>query len=362
MPPLTRQRTLESIHSYWSDNGFVGATVSIHAMAKPLMGLMYHSQAKAFIERNRDTPISKEDLYIYFGYLEFKYVYGKTKAMILHDLYNRVFDADDAQIVAEHLATDTLLVHELLGSSHSGIRGWACLVLGNLYRHTSSLNPGAIPSGWLIERITELLSDPDINVKQNSVYSLCFIALGAAGKQAVLNAGALGYLPQLLDSADPKTRSFTLYLIEQLAKQESAAMEILQFIPCDRLMGFCDVGRPEFQNAVRVLGTLSKWAEAVLAAGALQYVPGLLDSADKSARVQTCAMLAEFALILIPPLAGPGLLLLPAILRDLTSLLEYFCRKSHKMSFMPSAHSLAGAEERGAPVEAIVVLDGVRKG
>ncbi|KAJ6472356.1 armadillo-type protein [Mycena vitilis] len=319
MPPLTRQRTLESIRSYWSDNGFVGATVSLHAMAKPLMRLMYHMQATAFTERNRDTPTSKEGLDIYLGYLECKYVYGKTKALILRDLFERLMSADAVAIsVAQYMATDSRLAYELLGSSDSGVREWACFVLGY-----ATWKTGVSLPVWLCERITELLSDLDINVRRNSVDSLFYIVESAAGNQAVLNAGVLAYLPQLLDSTDFDTRSSTLELIWLLADQESVAMEILQIIPCEQLVVFCDVGRPECTDAVCVLAVLSNWfdgAEAVLAAGALKYVPGLLDSADEDARIETCIMLANFAFYEILSLAEWP----PTIPRQLASLLRYF--------------------------------------
>jgi hypothetical protein len=71
MNPLARQRTLESTLSWWSDSNPrpPGATISISALAKPLMRLMYHRQALRFIQKNRGTPLSQETLEIYSTYL-----------------------------------------------------------------------------------------------------------------------------------------------------------------------------------------------------------------------------------------------------------------------------------------------------
>ncbi|KAJ7232576.1 hypothetical protein C8J57DRAFT_1578930, partial [Mycena rebaudengoi] len=51
MPPLTRQQTLESLSSWWSDRNpnLRGPTINIHAAAKPLMKLLYNRQALEFI-------------------------------------------------------------------------------------------------------------------------------------------------------------------------------------------------------------------------------------------------------------------------------------------------------------------------
>jgi hypothetical protein len=71
MPPLARQLTPQSVHSWWSDSNPPGATISLHAAAKPLMRLMYHRQAMRFIEDNFGIPLSQESLDIYVSYLAY---------------------------------------------------------------------------------------------------------------------------------------------------------------------------------------------------------------------------------------------------------------------------------------------------
>jgi hypothetical protein len=67
--PLARQRTRESLLSYWSDSNPPGATISIHTLAKPLMKRMYHQQALALIKENEGMALTKEMLESYSSYL-----------------------------------------------------------------------------------------------------------------------------------------------------------------------------------------------------------------------------------------------------------------------------------------------------
>lgn len=97
--PLARQRTPESLLSYWSDRNPPGATISIYAIAKPLMKLMYHQQAWAFIKENRGKALTKEMLEVYSSYLTYKYISPATRTAVLGELADRAkkFDGDDAR-------------------------------------------------------------------------------------------------------------------------------------------------------------------------------------------------------------------------------------------------------------------------
>jgi hypothetical protein len=59
----------QSTYSWWSDRNSVGPTISIHAMAKPLIRLMYHSQVRTFIKKNRGIALSEATMQICFSYL-----------------------------------------------------------------------------------------------------------------------------------------------------------------------------------------------------------------------------------------------------------------------------------------------------
>lgn len=65
-----RQETHASIYSWWSDSnpGLQGPTVNLHALAKPLLRLMYKCQALDLIRRNRGHPLSKTTTETYSTY------------------------------------------------------------------------------------------------------------------------------------------------------------------------------------------------------------------------------------------------------------------------------------------------------
>jgi hypothetical protein len=74
MPHLTRQNTLASVQSWWTDSNSLlryGPTINLHAAAKPLMKLMYHRQAKGFIRENKGRALSTEMVEIYMSYLPY---------------------------------------------------------------------------------------------------------------------------------------------------------------------------------------------------------------------------------------------------------------------------------------------------
>ncbi|KAF7350056.1 hypothetical protein MVEN_01307300 [Mycena venus] len=63
MPPLSRFETLPSIHSWWSDSNPPGATMSLHAVAKPLMsdGYCGHVSPPAGLEvTGRDRQLHRQ--------------------------------------------------------------------------------------------------------------------------------------------------------------------------------------------------------------------------------------------------------------------------------------------------------------
>ena len=83
MPPLTRQQTLESVRSWWSDSNAPGPTINLHAAAKPLMRFMYHRQALGFIKENHGHPLSMEAMEIYQSYLGYIWYFPERDGLLL---------------------------------------------------------------------------------------------------------------------------------------------------------------------------------------------------------------------------------------------------------------------------------------
>ncbi|KAJ6472349.1 armadillo-type protein [Mycena vitilis] len=297
MPPFTRQRTLESIHSWWSDSNAVGATVSIHAMAKPLMRMMYHSQANAFIERNQDVSMSNEDVHVYLGYLDDTETLvrrfsiqalvciassaGGEQAVVdanVLDVVPQLLHSDDcvtqkrslrlvgrlrllllsnsddisvcesarnalsmisswadgAKSVLEAGALD--YVPKIFDSADADARYWISGMLANIVGH-NTLPPSAGLALQFPRHLVLLLSDiyNDISLRRWTVQELASISQCADGARAVVNASVLDYVLQLLNSNDHTTQKWTTLLVGRLAcQEESTAMAVVKIDPCER--------------------------------------------------------------------------------------------------------------------------------
>ncbi|KAJ6502710.1 armadillo-type protein [Mycena vitilis] len=132
----------QSIYSDWSDSRSIGATISIHAAAKPLMRLLYHRQAMIFIEQNSGVPLS-EIVDTYWTYLTYKYVGGNTKAEIMEDLAKRVTTSgDDARVLAELSGVWSNAAAQILVDSPSAeFQAATCTLLSQLaLRESDDIN------------------------------------------------------------------------------------------------------------------------------------------------------------------------------------------------------------------------------
>ncbi|KAJ7276042.1 hypothetical protein C8J57DRAFT_1224175 [Mycena rebaudengoi] len=110
MPPLTLQRTLESLRSWWSDSNpnLRGPTINLHAAAKPLMRFLYDRQALEFARNNRGIPLSAMGWDIYWSYILCEYVSASTKGVILDNIVWR------SDFESEALVVDSNMIHDLL--------------------------------------------------------------------------------------------------------------------------------------------------------------------------------------------------------------------------------------------------------
>ncbi|KAJ7494084.1 hypothetical protein FB451DRAFT_1551287, partial [Mycena latifolia] len=134
MPPLTRQRTLESVLSWWSDSNPGGATINLHAAAKPLMKLLYHREALAFVKRNQGVPLTTETVEIYSSYLFESDVNDVALGFDL--LWYIAYSSEGAEGVVAANALPYLL--DGLGSPSSSVRWRACQLMQVLAEHEST--------------------------------------------------------------------------------------------------------------------------------------------------------------------------------------------------------------------------------
>ncbi|KAJ7676937.1 hypothetical protein DFH06DRAFT_1317537 [Mycena polygramma] len=111
MQPLARQQSRLSILSWWSDSNQPGATINLHAVAKPLMRFMYHRQALDLIRSNKPGTLSSALLEVYSAYLSCKYVSLATKDAVLRELRD-VSRKEDRQEAWDWDSPSPIIRHE----------------------------------------------------------------------------------------------------------------------------------------------------------------------------------------------------------------------------------------------------------
>ncbi|KAJ7494015.1 hypothetical protein FB451DRAFT_450610 [Mycena latifolia] len=230
MPPLTRQRTLESILSWWSDSNLPGPTINLHGAAKPLMKLMYHRQALEFVKRNHGVPLSPQILEIYWSYLRWKYVSNSTKTAILEGLARRAALEDDvARALEQPDMLDKFL--QLVQSPNFGIKLQTIMVLRSLTSRSRST------SVTVCGPVVASLRDSNMHVLIGRVLLLLEIADWWDGTQAILAANVLDDVAKQLVSPGKKERQIpACELLQKMAQFESAVGGVLAMKPCKRLV------------------------------------------------------------------------------------------------------------------------------
>ncbi|KAJ7731595.1 armadillo-type protein [Mycena metata] len=292
MPPLTRQRTPQSLYSEWS-HSYLGATISIHALAKPLMKFMYHRAVLDLIKQQQGIPLSGETIQIYESYLMSKYVAETTKALILRELEYRARVEVEAQLVADFL----VLYDILLDSPGVMVRSWTCWALGQLALHSSTravvvaVQPGAA--------LVALLSDANVNIVRGACFAVSHICRDLGGAIPIVAAGALEFLKQLLQSQDTDVRWHACWALGQLAYHSPTQAAVVAVQPGAQLVALLsDRNIKVVKGACYALSQISReldGAKAAVEAGALEIIQQLLKSQDTEVRRWTAWFFAEVA-------------------------------------------------------------------
>ncbi|KAJ7478900.1 armadillo-type protein [Mycena latifolia] len=308
MPTLRRQRTLESVHSWWSDSNPAGPTISLHAATKPLMRLMYHRQALAFIKTHRSLPLSKETMEIYASYFAFKYVMSATKSTILRELYNRTLSQDDARTTAESPVLN--LVHELLASPDAKVRGSTCMLLARLAYHMSTTP--ALLSVNPCPRLVSLLCDHNPDVTECAASALYWIARSPEGAEASVASNVFQCIVNRLASPSAASQRWACGMFRLLAHQKSTAASAV-----GQLLIFLRDAENISVIAAEVLYRIAICPEGTQIArdpNLLDCVVHLFECTKEEVRRWTCEMLGQLA---------SQELLATAVLRQLVLLLRH---------------------------------------
>ncbi|KAJ6458049.1 hypothetical protein C8R47DRAFT_1163688 [Mycena vitilis] len=287
MASLSRPPTPQSTHSWWSDTNSIGPTFSIHAVAKPLMRLMYHQQVRSFVRINRDIPVSRATMDISFSYLAFKHVSPATKVLILKELDARSeLTLGDAAVVAHSLGSAWDIVTQLLRSADMRTRQYTCHLLGTLapfYDSTSSRLE-------ICGQLASLLADEATEVQSVALYAIRQISEGGDGVQAVADTEIWEYFPESLDSwnlPSGQRRGNAEVILANLAVNETMKIECAgDGTPIEVCRG-----------AIYALSKISRWPEGVRAIMEAMDVDVvyLLNSCDAETRKWTHVFLRNMA-------------------------------------------------------------------
>ncbi|KAJ7767796.1 armadillo-type protein [Mycena metata] len=292
MPPLTRQRTPQSLHSEWSRNS-LGATISIHAIAKPLMKVMYHRAVLDLIKRQQGVPLSAETMQIYASYLGWKYVADTTKAVILSEISKRAQAEAEARVVADFLLSYDIF----LDSTNVVVRSEASWIFGWVAFHSSTRE--AVLAVRPYGRLVTLLGDRNVAVVTSACRALAEISRDVNGARAVVDAGVLEIVEQLLESPEAGVRRWTSELLAQLAVRPSTRRTVVAVHPCAQLVALLrDRSVTVVTSACCALAKISRGmngARAVVDAGVLEIVGQLLKSPDAGVQRWTSRILGHLA-------------------------------------------------------------------
>ncbi|KAJ7879135.1 armadillo-type protein [Mycena leptocephala] len=292
--PSLRPQTPQSVHSWWSDSNSIGATMSIHAAAKPLIRLMYHRQATNFIEKNRGA------------YLGYKYIGATTKAAILRDLESRVSE-DDADVMIDSLSVQSDLAEGLVNSPHIENTSTAgllesrpaftfgavsCLVslLSDKDPATVDTAIGALSSFIQLSDSTEASMD----VRLRMVLSRCenLVALLANHDNPDILGAAINGLTSLLQWSDGAEAAIMPGSLRNFSRLVLASV-----FPCESLVCRLRDGDHDIQR--RAIYALSFFirhpdgAQAAMDAGILEFLDKFVDSPNTWILRSTCLMLGH---------------------------------------------------------------------
>ncbi|KAJ7727377.1 hypothetical protein B0H16DRAFT_1894474 [Mycena metata] len=210
MSQLRRWPTPQSIYSDWTDSRPPGATISIHALAKPLSRFLYHRQAADIIVKNAKPPLSVATVEVLSTYLTLKNISPSTRVLVLRHFSLRARNArEDAQVVLDSNLLG--LVPELLRSSSPDILFATCNLLKSLGRYREMKNK-------IHSDLVSLLNHRDPCVQKSAVYAL----------------DALNLVETLLrhlitNKLSPANRMYTLHVLHvRVGKDEQHARLIVE--------------------------------------------------------------------------------------------------------------------------------------
>ncbi|KAJ7246619.1 armadillo-type protein [Mycena rebaudengoi] len=326
MAELNRHPTRESDHSDWSDSKPLGATMSIHAAAKPLMRFMYHRQALTFVKQNQDIPFSADIMDTYASYLGCKYVSSSTKATVLKELWRRAQSEGDSSALVDS-AVGTQIV-ELLASPYAEVRIWSSRMIARLACY--ELSAVTVLHLCPYPGVAALLRDSRKNVVESATLAMAKISSWPDGARALTDTAILHSVHGLLDSKSAEIREQVCRMVGNLASHEQTAVAVLRAslqVQLVTLLRDNDSNVIEAATfALSQIASRSDGAKALMRAGALDLVAELFESSSPKVRAQTRILVENLARhgareLTIPLFEKPCMDLISLFRRDMSLLL-----------------------------------------
>ncbi|KAJ7437918.1 armadillo-type protein [Mycena galericulata] len=295
MQTLARQRSRSSVLSWWSDSNPPGATINIHAVAKPLMRFMYHRQALDLIKNNEPGALSSALLEAYSAYLSCKYVSLATKGAVLRELRGVSHEDDPCTVI---LGDEVVLsqVVELVNSTGiaNTLRIDACGILGNV---VASPAPTHSQRTELCRSLVSLIRDKDIRIAAAARGAISSAASTLKAAEAAIDAGVLEYLSEILGSPNGYVREWPRKLMTDLASHNLGRTYCPRL--CVWLIPFLRVAEHDVvEAATHALSLVSKsreGAETVIDAKAANYLEQLLKSESAEISRRTWELMKQLA-------------------------------------------------------------------
>ncbi|KAJ6502785.1 armadillo-type protein [Mycena vitilis] len=281
MQPLARQRSRSSILSWWSDSNPPGATINIHAIAKPLMRFMYHRQALDLIKSSTSGTLSNALLEAYSAYLSCKYVSPATKGAVLRELETLSrHDGPCTVIVGDEIALRQVVELAISADVAKTLRLEACGILGNVVVSPASTHAQRTE---LCRPLVSLLRETDLEIAAVVRGAVSSAASTLKAAESLIDADGLDYLSQLLASPDRHDRAEGRKLITNLASHDLGRTYGPRL--CVWLVSFLrGLEHDVVEAATQALSLLAKsveGAEMVINANALDYLAESLSSPDR---------------------------------------------------------------------------------
>ncbi|KAJ7034828.1 armadillo-type protein [Mycena alexandri] len=205
-------------------------------------------------------------------------------------------DLDGARGVLEAGALD--LLQQLLKSPEAGVK-WTSEILFRLALHRS--RRGAVVAAQPYPPLVALLSDDNVGVVQSASDALSQISRELDSASTIAEAGAPATVERshLRQSQYKKIRGYACWTLGWVVSHPSTRQAVVAIQPCARLVALLgDTNLDVITGACFALSQISNdldSAKTIVKAGALNFVPDLIQSPEAIVRKYMCLLLARLA-------------------------------------------------------------------